>query len=103
MPFSINSYFTKQYGNSFLTSVISGSGKDINNFMKNGIYSTDGTLPSSTGMKNYPVDVTAHILVISSTYIVTQIYISHDASRIYVRGKYRDHDFSDWKLIKYQQ
>ena len=99
MYFVHSSNLIQLNSDSFSTSVISGGGKNINDFLENGIYSTDETRPSTTNMKNYPVDVTAHILVISSKVIVTQIYITHDVSCIYIRGRYIGNDFSDWKLV----
>ena len=75
-------------------------GKDINDLLTCGIYTTGGTLPSNSEMKNYPVDVTAHIIVITSTQIITQMFITHDLSYFYIRGKYRTHAFSSWKQVQ---
>ena len=75
-------------------------GKDINDLLTCGIYSTGGTLPSNSEMKNYPVDVTAHIIVITSTRIITQMFITHDLSYFYIRGKYNTHAFSSWKQVQ---
>lgn len=75
-------------------------GKDINDLLTCGIYTTGGTLPSNSEMKNYPVDVTAHIIVITSTQIITQMFITHDLSYFYIRGKYHSHAFSSWKQVQ---
>ena len=72
----------------------------MNNYTVTGLYDTRGTLPSNIGMKNYPVDVTASIIVLSTTYIVTQIYITHDITGLYLRGKYQNHEFSGWKSVQ---
>lgn len=73
---------------------------DLNDYTVTGLYDTRGTLPSTIGMKNYPTDITASIIVISTTHIVTQIYIAHNATRLYLRCKYRGHEFSEWKSVQ---
>lgn len=73
---------------------------DLNNYTVTGLYDTRGTLPSNIGMKNYPTDITASIIVLSTTYIVTQIYIAHNATSLYLRCKYRGHEFSKWKSVQ---
>lgn len=73
---------------------------DLNDYTVTGLYDTRGTLPSTIGMKNYPTDITASIIVISTTHIVTQIYIAHNATRLYLRGKYQGHEFSEWKSVQ---
>lgn len=79
---------------------VDAHGKDINSLLNCGIYTTGGTLPSNSKMKNYPVDVSAHIVVIASTYIITQMFIAHDLSSFHIRGKYHTHDFSTWKQVQ---
>lgn len=73
---------------------------DLNDYTVTGLYDTRGTLPSTIGMKNYPTDITASIIVLSTTYIVTQIYIAHDATSLYLRCKYQGHEFSEWKSVQ---
>ena len=72
----------------------------MNDYTVTGLYDTRGTLPSTIGMKNYPTDITASIIVLSTTYIVTQIYIAHNATSLYLRCKYRGHEFSKWKSVQ---
>lgn len=64
----------------------------MNDYTVTGLYDTRGTLPSTIGMKNYPTDITASIIVLSTTYIVTQIYIAHNAASLYLRCKYQGHE-----------
>lgn len=73
---------------------------DLNDYTVTGLYDTRGTLPSTIGMKNYPTDITASIIVLSTTYIVTQIYIAHNAASLYLRCKYQGHEFSEWKSVQ---
>ncbi len=73
---------------------------DLNDYTVTGLYDTRGTLPSTIGMKNYPTDITASIIVLSTTYIVTQIYIAHNATSLYLRCKYQGHEFSEWKSVQ---
>lgn len=73
---------------------------DLNNYTVTGLYDTRGTLPSTIGMENYPTDITASIIVLSTTYIVTQIYIAHNATSLYLRCKYQGHEFSKWKSVQ---
>jgi len=73
---------------------------DLNYYTATGLYDTRGTLPSTIGMKNYPTDITASIIVLSTTYIVTQIYIAHNAASLYLRCKYQGHEFSEWKSVQ---
>lgn len=73
---------------------------DLNDYTVTGLYDTRGTLPSTIGMKNYPTDITSSIIVLSTTYIVTQIYIAHNATSLYLRCKYRGHEFSKWKSVQ---
>lgn len=73
---------------------------DLNDYTVTGLYDTRGTLPSTIDMKNYPANITASIIVISTTYIVTQIYIAHNATSLYLRCKYRGHEFSEWKSVQ---
>ena len=73
---------------------------DLNNYTVTGLYDTRGTLPSTIGMKNCPTDITASIIVLSTTYIVTQIYIAHNATSLYLRCKYQGHEFSKWKSVQ---
>ena len=73
---------------------------DLNDYTVTGLYDTRGTLPSTIGMKNYPTDITASIIVLSTTYIVTQIYIAHNAASLYLRCKYQGHEFSEWRSVQ---
>ena len=73
---------------------------DLNDYTVTGLYDTRGTLPSTIGMKNYPTNITASIIVLSTTYIVTQIYIAHNAASLYLRCKYQGHEFSEWKSVQ---
>lgn len=73
---------------------------DLNDYTVTGLYDTRGFLPSTIGMKNYPTDITASIIVLSTTYIVTQIYIAHNATSLYLRCKYQGHEFSEWKSVQ---
>ena len=81
----MNSCFTKQYGNTLKANTINHKSFDLNDYTATGLYDTRGTLPSNIGMKNYPTDITASIIVLSTTYIVTQIYIAHNATSLYLR------------------
>ena len=72
----------------------------MNNYTVTGLYDTRGAVPSSIGMKNYPVDLTASIIVLSTTYIVTQIYITYSITGLYLRGKYRGREFGEWKSVQ---
>lgn len=80
--------------------IINHKSFDLNDYTVTGLYDTRGTLPSTIGMKNYPTNITASIIVISTTYIVTQIYIAHNATSLYLRCKYRGHEFSEWKSVQ---
>ena len=89
-----------QYGNTLKANTINHKSFDLNDYTATGLYDTRGTLPSNIGMKNYPTDITASIIVLSTTYIVTQIYIAHNATSLYLRCKYRGHEFSKWKSVQ---
>lgn len=56
--------------------------------------------PSDINMKNYPVNATANIVVIADKYVITQMFITHDLSHFYIRGKFYSYDFSSWKQIQ---
>ena len=73
---------------------------DLNDYTVTGLYDTRGTLPSTIGMKNCPTNITASIIVLSTTYIVTQIYIANNATSLYLRCKYQGHEFSEWKSVQ---
>ena len=88
------------YGNTLKANTINHKSFDLNDYTATGLYDTRGTLPSNIGMKNYPTDITASIIVLSTTYIVTQIYIAHNATSLYLRCKYRGHEFSKWKSVQ---
>lgn len=87
-------------GNTLKANTINHKSFDLNDYTATGLYDTRGTLPSNIGMKNYPTDITASIIVLSTTYIVTQIYIAHNATSLYLRCKYRGHEFSKWKSVQ---
>ena len=77
-----------------------GRGEDIDDLLSCGIYTTGGMRPSDINMKNYPVNATANIVVIADKYVITQMFITHDLSHFYIRGKFYSYDFSSWKQIQ---
>lgn len=95
------SYFSnKLYSDTLKANTINHKSFDLNDYTVTGLYDTRGTLPSTIGMKNYPTNITASIIVLSTTYIVTQIYIAHNAASLYLRCKYQGHEFSEWKSVQ---
>ena len=77
-----------------------GRGEDIDDLLSCGIYTTGGMRPGDINMKNYPVNATANIVVIANKYVITQMFITHDLSHFYIRGKFYSYDFSSWKQIQ---
>lgn len=95
-----NTIVLKQNSDTIKANTINHKSFDLNNYTVTGLYDTRGTLPSTIGMKNCPTDITASIIVLSTTYIVTQIYIAHNATSLYLRCKYQGHEFSKWKSVQ---
>lgn len=90
----------KLYSDTLKANTINHKSFDLNDYTVTGLYDTRGTRPSTIGMKNYPTDLTASIIVLSTTHIVTQIYIVHNAASLYLRCKYQSHEFSEWKSVQ---
>lgn len=82
----------------FPTKEINGYGKDIDSFTECGIYTTANAAPSSTGMKNYPINSTGNIMVVKSNRQLTQFYITYDGL-LYIRVKFSDGAYSKWRTV----
>lgn len=84
----------------FPTKEINGYGKDIDSFTESGIYTTASAAPSSSGMKNYPINLTGNIMVVKTNRQLTQFYITHDGL-LYIRAKFGDGAYSKWRAVSY--
>lgn len=84
--------------------------KDFNSLVYNTGYYTSGGTPASTGCKNYPIDVTGMLEVISQIFtnattgnkwgFAYQTYRTYTGD-IYTRSYYTDTGFTPWKKIQF--
>lgn len=76
------------------------SGLDFNNIEKSGMYS-DGSTPTTSGCKNYPVDVTGMLVVFKTNHICAQIYFTNDVTSLHFRARYSQASWAGWKKITF--
>lgn len=85
-------------------------GKNFNDLVYNTGYYTSGATPSSAGCKNYPIDVTGVLEVISQIFtnsttgnkwgFAYQTYRTYTGD-IYTRSYYTDTGFTAWKKVQF--
>ncbi len=74
------------------------TGLDFNNIQNPGMYS-DGSTPSTSGCKNYPVDITGMLVVFRTTHICTQMYFTNNMTSLHVRARYLSSAWSGWRAV----